>query len=186
MTTTHREPFATDVSEGKSHPIYNAHAYHTKVPHRAIMRYILRTTEPGDVVRRILRNGDDGRQTQLCQGDRREVESLGLNVKDSTISTETGEPVSVLGERSSIIGDLAPVATFIASNYNRTPAAETYETAANSLLSEVEDSLGWMFATLHNAADEEVERLASELGKNYPAAVCAHLLTNYLNRLGTK
>ena len=36
----HREPFAADVSEGKSHPIYNAHSYHTKVPHRAIMRYI--------------------------------------------------------------------------------------------------------------------------------------------------
>ena len=37
----HREPFAADVSEGKNHPIYNAHSYHTKVPHRAIMRYLL-------------------------------------------------------------------------------------------------------------------------------------------------
>ena len=46
----HREPFAADVSEGKNHPIYNAHSYHTKVPHRAIMRYILHYTEPGDVV----------------------------------------------------------------------------------------------------------------------------------------
>src|SRR5262245_53888480 len=42
----HREPFAVDISEGKSHPIYSAHAYHTKVPHRAIMRYILHYTEP--------------------------------------------------------------------------------------------------------------------------------------------
>jgi len=32
-----REPFATDVSEGKSDPIYNAHSYHTKVPHKAII-----------------------------------------------------------------------------------------------------------------------------------------------------
>ena len=45
-----REPFATDVSEGKNDPIYNAHSYHTKVPHKAIMRYILHYTEPGDVV----------------------------------------------------------------------------------------------------------------------------------------
>jgi len=37
----HREPFAADVSEGKNDPIYNAHSYHTKVPHKAIMRYIL-------------------------------------------------------------------------------------------------------------------------------------------------
>src|SRR5437879_5894580 len=34
----HREPFATDVSEGKNDPIYKAHAYHTKVPHNAIRR----------------------------------------------------------------------------------------------------------------------------------------------------
>ena len=33
-----REPFAADVSEGKNDPIYNAHSYHTKVPHKAIMR----------------------------------------------------------------------------------------------------------------------------------------------------
>ena len=45
-----REPFAADVSEGKNDPIYNAHTYHTKVPHKAIMRYILHYTEPGDVV----------------------------------------------------------------------------------------------------------------------------------------
>ena len=34
----HREPFAANVSEGKNDPIYNAHSYHTKVPHKAIMR----------------------------------------------------------------------------------------------------------------------------------------------------
>ena len=45
-----REPFASDVSEGKNDPIYNAHSYHTKVPHKAIMRYVLHYTEPGDLV----------------------------------------------------------------------------------------------------------------------------------------
>ena len=35
-----RKPFASDVSEGKNDPIYNAHSYHTKVPYKAIMRYI--------------------------------------------------------------------------------------------------------------------------------------------------
>lgn len=45
-----REPYAADVSEGKNDPIYNAHSYHTKVPHKAIMQYILHYTEPGDVV----------------------------------------------------------------------------------------------------------------------------------------
>src|SRR3954468_10421969 len=32
----HREPYAGDVSEGKSDPLYNLHSYHTKVPHRAV------------------------------------------------------------------------------------------------------------------------------------------------------
>jgi len=45
-----KEPFAADVSEGKNDPIYNAHSYHTKVPHKAIMRYILHYTKPGDFV----------------------------------------------------------------------------------------------------------------------------------------
>lgn len=49
----HREPFAADVSEGKNDPIYNAHSYHTKVPHKAIMRYILHYTKPGDITRRF-------------------------------------------------------------------------------------------------------------------------------------
>ena len=46
----HREPFAADVSEGKNDPIYMAHVYHTKVPYKAIMRYILHYTNPGDIV----------------------------------------------------------------------------------------------------------------------------------------
>lgn len=46
----HREPFAADVSEGKNDPMYMTHSYHTKVPHKAIMRYILHYTKPGDIV----------------------------------------------------------------------------------------------------------------------------------------
>src|SRR5690625_1589556 len=46
----HSEPFASDVSEGKNDPIYNAHFYHTKVPFKAIMKYILHYTKPGDIV----------------------------------------------------------------------------------------------------------------------------------------
>ena len=46
----HREPFAVDVSEGKTDPLYRAHGYHTKVPHRAIVPSILHYTRPGDLV----------------------------------------------------------------------------------------------------------------------------------------
>ena len=46
----HREPFAVDVSEGKTDPLYRAHGYHTKVPHRAIVPSILHYTKPGDII----------------------------------------------------------------------------------------------------------------------------------------
>jgi hypothetical protein len=80
--TYHREPFAADVSEGKNDPIYNAHSYHTKVPHRAIMRYILHYTDPGDIVLDgFCGTGMTGVAAQLC-GDRRAVQSLGYRVQD--------------------------------------------------------------------------------------------------------
>ena len=43
-------PFAADVVEGKGNAFYKAHSYPTKVPHPAIMRFILHYTRPGDVV----------------------------------------------------------------------------------------------------------------------------------------
>ena len=76
-----REPFAADVSEGKNDPIYNAHSYHTKVPHKAIMRYILHYTNPGDVVfDGFCGTGMTGVAAQLC-GDKATVESLDYRVE---------------------------------------------------------------------------------------------------------
>ena len=71
----HREPFAADVSEGKNDPIYNAHSYHTKVPHKAIMRYILHYTEPGDIVLDGSADRHDGRGGAVC-GEKQAVEEL--------------------------------------------------------------------------------------------------------------
>ena len=38
------------MSEGKTGALYNAHSYHTKVPPKAIERYILHFTNPGDII----------------------------------------------------------------------------------------------------------------------------------------
>jgi DNA modification methylase len=46
----HREPFAEDVEEDKHDLIYNIHSYHTKVPPKAIKKFILHYTNPGDLV----------------------------------------------------------------------------------------------------------------------------------------
>lgn len=154
----HREPFAADVSEGKNDPIYNAHSYHTKVPHKAIMRYILHYTEPGDIVfDGFCGTGMTGVAAQMC-GDREVVMSLGFQVKpDGTILQEEMDedgkkvwrPFSKLGVRRAILNDISPAATFIAYNYNTPVDVVGFEKEAKRILNEVESECGWMYETNH-------------------------------------
>lgn len=154
----HREPFAADVSEGKNDPIYNAHSYHTKVPHKAIMRYILHYTNPGDIVfDGFCGTGMTGVAAQMC-GDRETVASLGYQVKaDGTILQEeidesgkmVWKPFSKLGARKAVLNDLSPAATFIAYNYNTPVDVKAFEKEAKRILAEVEKECGWMYETKH-------------------------------------
>ena len=152
--TYHREPFAADVSEGKNAPIDNAHSYHTKVPHRAIMRYILHYTDPGDIVLDgFCGTGMTGVAAQLC-GDRRAVQSLGYRVQDDgTVLDEKGRPFSRLGPRRAVLIDLCPAATFIAYNYNTPVDPDAFEREARRILREVEEECGWMYETWHPHCD---------------------------------
>jgi len=155
----HREPFATDVSEGKNDPIYNAHSYHTKVPHKAIMRYILHYTNPGDIVfDGFCGTGMTGVAAQMC-GDPEVIMSLGYQVTpDGIILREetdgSGEkvwkPFSKLGVRKAILNDLSPAATFISYNYNTPVDPISFEKEANRVLKEVEKQCSWMYETTHS------------------------------------
>ena len=153
-----RQPFAADVSEGKNDPIYNAHSYHTKVPHRAIMRYILHYTEPGDIIfDGFCGTGMTGVAASLC-GDRRAVESLGYRVlDDGTILDEKGRPFSKLGARKAILIDLSPAATFIAYNYNTPVDVRAFEQEARRILIDVERECAWMYRTQH-VVDGKVQK----------------------------
>jgi DNA modification methylase/rubredoxin len=146
----HREPFAADVSEGKNDPIYNAHSYHTKVPHKAIMRYILHYTQPGDIVLDgFCGTGMTGVAAQLC-GDKKTVESLGYKVdKNNQVMAEKGEVISILGNRKAVLVDLSPAATFIAHNYNTPVHLRQFDQEARRILQEVEKECGWMYETKH-------------------------------------
>jgi len=164
----HREPFAADVSEGKTDPIYKAHSYHTKVPHKAIMRYILHYTEPGDIVfDGFCGTGMTGVAAQMC-GDKAVVESLGVTKQSpeqkykvkangTILERQVDEneknvwvPFSKLGARRTVINDLSPAATFIAYNYNTPVDAYAFECEAKRILIEVEDECGWMYETKHS------------------------------------
>ena len=115
----HRTPFVGDVSEGKNNPIYNAHSYHTKVPHKAIKKFIEHYTEEGDIV-------FDG----FCG------------------SGMTGVAAQLLNRRA-ILVDICPAATFIAYNYNTSVAVDEFEQEATRILEEVEKECGWMYETIH-------------------------------------
>lgn len=138
--TYHREPFAADVSEGKNDPIYNAHGYHTKVPPKAIMRYILHYTEPGDIVfDGFCGTGMTGVAAQLCGNP-------DLRFK---MQIEREMPGIKWGRRKAILNDLSPVATFIAYNYNTPADVLTFEREAKRVLEECEKEFGWMYETPH-------------------------------------
>lgn len=169
-----KEPFATDVSEGKNDPIYNAHGYHTKVPHKAIMRYILHYTQPGDVIfDGFCGTGMTGVAAQLC-GDKLVVESLGYRVEangdifqqEQEDEKQGWKRFSKLGSRRALLSDLSPAATFISHNYNAPQSREDFDRRARSAISDLESNFGWMYQTLHQPSDVELKAAVHEIQGN--------------------
>ena len=141
----HREPFAVDVSAGKTDALYRAHGYHTKVPHLAIVPSILHYTQPGDVVLDgFCGSGMTGVAAQWCgtapPAYRRTLEQRWH---------AEGRPPPAWGGRRVVLGDLSPAATFIAANYNLPFDVEAFHAAAGRLLEEVDAEVGWMYETRH-------------------------------------
>jgi DNA modification methylase len=133
-------PFAADISVGKSHPIYKAHSYPTKVPHEAIMRYILHYTHPGDVVLDgFAGTGMAGVAAQACGAPE-------ANVK-AEIELELGKVR--WGTRRAILQDLSPAATFIAAGLNLPIDAEAFDRRSQEILEEFDAEWGWMYETTH-------------------------------------
>ena len=173
----HREPFAADVKEGKNHPIYKAHSYHTKVPHKAIMRYILNYTEPGEIVfDGFCGTGMTGVAAQLCD-DRLAIQELGFRVKnDGTIIDEKGVIFSKIGARRTILSELSPAATFITYNYNMPPRADIFKQEAEKIFEEFDTKCSWMYKTLINATEAEINLISSELDRCRNAEDCREFL----------
>lgn len=140
-----REPFAADVSEGKNDPMYMAHSYHTKVPYKAIMRYILHYTEPGDIVfDGFCGTGMTGVAAQRCANPDKEFK----------YKIEQEMPNIKWGERKAILSDLAPAATFIAYNYNTNINIIEFEKEARKILEECQNECDWLYETYHNSEAE--------------------------------
>ena len=142
-----RVPFSADSSVGKTHALYGAHGYHTKVPHLAIAPYALHYSRPGDVILDgFAGSGMTGVGVSFAAGrgplkDRQLVEQH---------LTQNGAMSPNWGNRNVVLNDLSPAATFIAAGYNLPYDHERFTEAAKSLLDEVEKECGWMYETSHS------------------------------------
>lgn len=132
-----KEPYASDVSEGKNNPIYMVHSYHTKCPHPAIMRYILHYTQPGDIIfDGFAGTGMTGVAANLCASNNA-VSALKLNK-------------AIVGVRHSICSDLSPVATHIAATYTCNYNMKFWKKRALSIIDKAEEKYGWLYKSRVN------------------------------------
>lgn len=122
----HREPFSDDVGENKHDPIYNIHGYHTKVPPKAIEKYILHYTEPGDIV-------FDGFSGSGMTG-------IASQMISSSLFSES--------PRNAIISDISAYASFISANYNNPNSFSVIE-KIEEIIARIEKKFGKYYETIH-------------------------------------
>lgn len=140
-----RTPLAADVSEGKNDQLYNAHSYHTKVPPKAIVRYILHYTEPGDLILDgFCGSGMTGVAAQLCARP-----SVALKAEIEEERKKQGSPGPSWGVRPCVLSDLSPVASFIAYNYNMPLDVDCFKQEAERFFTAIESELSWLYHTNH-------------------------------------
>jgi len=117
-----RAPFAVDVSEGKNDPIYNAHAYHTKVSYLAIAHYLEHFTDPQDLV---------------------------LDVFCGTGMTGVAASQMAGGERYCVECELSTAASFISNGFRLVPSLHSARSQACRIVKALQTQYGWMYETNH-------------------------------------
>lgn len=122
----HVEPFSDDVGENKHDPIYNIHGYHTKVPPKAIEKYILHYTKPGDII-------FDGFSGSGMTGIASQMISSSIFSNDP---------------RKAIICDISSYASFISANYN-TPNCYSVIEKIEDIIGRIEKKYGKYYETNH-------------------------------------
>jgi len=164
-----RPPFAADIKEGKNDPIYNAHSYHTKVPPRSIIPYILHYTKPGDVVLDpFCGSGMTGVAAQMCADPPKDILEQFPELADR------------VGPRACILNDLSPAACHIAYNYNTPVDVEALKREFERIKAAVKEEFDWLYGTEHYEPAVGVyaptqPEVASRL-KNPPAGVPANAI----------
>jgi len=164
-----RPAFAADIKEGKNDPIYNAHSYHTKVPPRSIIPYILHYTQPGDLVLDLFcGSGMTGVAAQMCAQPPADILESFPELKDR------------VGPRGCILNDLSPAACHIAYNYNTPVDVTALKREFERIKAAVKDEFNWLYGSEHyepaaGVYDVSNPEVASRL-KNPPGGKAKHNL----------
>lgn len=135
------EPYASDVSEGKNNPMYMLHTYHTKVPHPAIMRYILHYTQPGDIV-------FDG----FCGTGMTGVAANACSKYDTNVAKDVKN--AIWGQRHAMVSDLSPAASFISSVLNSNFDLQKIKASFLKKLENIKREYSWMYETESDSGEK--------------------------------
>lgn len=136
-----KEPYAHGIKQGKNSVIYNAHTYHTKVPHEVIMRYILHYTQPGDIILDgFAGTGMSGVAAAACGNP----DVVAMTDIESDFK-ENGFSKPNWGVRRAICGDLSPLCFHIASNYNSSVDKNLLQKAVDIILKKLNERFGYFY-----------------------------------------
>ena len=112
-----KKPFAADITEGRHTWLYKAHTYHTKVPPKALQKFIEHYTDPGEIVL-------DG------------FAGSGMTAVAGLLANPT---------RSTLTCDLSPAASFIGATYLAEIQPQEFLREANRIADQLDTELGWMY-----------------------------------------
>ena len=145
-------PGVIDVQTQKNHPVYNAHNYHTKVPHQAIMRYLMYYTQPGDIILdSFAGTGMTGVAANYCESPDREEQLAIINDFRSAKNK-----IQEWGQRNVIQGDLSPIASFIAHNHTNKSLLRKFPEVAEKIFEEVKEKYNHLYTTNDSEGTGEI------------------------------
>lgn len=147
-------PFTSDVSEGKYDINYKLHPYSTKVPHKAIMRYILHYTRPGEIIfDGFSGTGMTGVAAQACD-DKKSLLDLGYKPKDNVNYVNDRGQSCEKGPRRTILNDLSTIGGFLSYQHNKS-LEEEYQDFIKQF-DKVMNEYGFLYKTLHDSQKSEL------------------------------
>jgi len=167
------EPYPEDIKAGKNHALYNAHTYHTKVPHEITTKYLLYYTQPGDIIiDTFAGTGMTGVGGSYCETIEKSTEYLFKND-----FKRFGANFSK-GKRNVINIDLSSIASHISHIHNSSFNTEVFQLEFEKLISKLRKHQN-LFSTEHNSKIEGGEIKYTVFAQLYTCNSCQEIFDYY-------